>query len=251
MMRKIFLSILSLSLLQEAGATIVLEKTRIVIDEGDKSVSLKMSNQNTQLPYLAKAWVENDQGKTDGLPLFAVPPLQRLEARQTGQVSIKVLQEAKDLPQDRESVFYFNLRGIPPNNNKANILQLALQNKLKVFYRPAQLKMSSQEILHNPWQEKLKIIKNGNQVIAKNPTPYFVKLLGVQQKKKGKVFDGFQSIMIAPYEEKPIDLDANWMGQHPIFTYIDDYGRKRSIEFKCASIECAVVGQSFMAESVE
>ncbi len=33
----------------------------------------------------------------------------------------------KNLPQDRETVYYFNLREIPPKSNKPNTLQIALQ----------------------------------------------------------------------------------------------------------------------------
>ncbi len=43
------------------------------------------------------------------------------------------------LPQDRESLFYFNLREIPPRSDKPNSLQLALQTRIKFFYRPQSL----------------------------------------------------------------------------------------------------------------
>lgn len=249
-MKRFLLSISSLFLIQSSYAALLLEKTRIIINGGENAISLKVSNKNTQVPYLAKTWIEDTDGKTVSSPFFAVPPLQRLEPKQIGQISLKVLPEIKDLPQDRESIFYFNLREIPPNNNKTNILQLAIQNNLKIFYRPEKIKVSAQQILNDPWQEKLKLVKSGNQVIAKNPTPYFITILGVQQKKKGKVLEGFKSFMISPYQEKEILVDINWIGKQPIFTYIDDYGRKQSIEFKCEVIECNVVGKSFMAESM-
>ncbi len=41
------------------------------------------------------------------------------------------------LPQDRESLFYLNVREIPPKPDKPNVLQLAMQSRIKLFYRPA------------------------------------------------------------------------------------------------------------------
>ncbi|MEX6226452.1 fimbria/pilus periplasmic chaperone [Providencia hangzhouensis] len=34
-----------------------------------------------------------------------------------------------ELPQDRESLFYFNLREVPPKSDKDNVLQIALQTQ--------------------------------------------------------------------------------------------------------------------------
>jgi len=43
---------------------------------------------------------------------------------------------AERLPKDRESVFYFNLREIPPKSTKTNVMQLALPTQIKIFYLP-------------------------------------------------------------------------------------------------------------------
>ncbi|TOL40502.1 molecular chaperone, partial [Vibrio parahaemolyticus] len=64
------------------------------------------------------------------------PPVQRVEPEKSSQVRIEALPEISQLPQDRESVYYFNLREIPPKSDKPNVLQLALQSKIKLFYRP-------------------------------------------------------------------------------------------------------------------
>ncbi|MCU6154331.1 fimbria/pilus periplasmic chaperone [Enterobacter hormaechei] len=42
---------------------------------------------------------------------------------------------------NRESVFYFNLREIPPKNSRPNMLTLAMQTRRKVFFRPVALKV--------------------------------------------------------------------------------------------------------------
>ncbi|WP_223346554.1 fimbria/pilus periplasmic chaperone, partial [Escherichia coli] len=40
---------------------------------------------------------------------------------------------------DRESLFYYNVREIPPKSGKANTLQIALQTRIKLFWRPKAL----------------------------------------------------------------------------------------------------------------
>ena len=80
------------------------------------------------------------------------------------------------LPQDRESVYYFNLREIPPRTDKANTLQIALQTRIKLFYRPAAI-VPSQQQLSNPWQQKLTLTRVGDQYRVNNPTPYYVTLV--------------------------------------------------------------------------
>lgn len=40
-------------------------------------------------------------------------------------------------------MFWFNLREIPPRNDKPNVLTLALQTRLKIFWRPASIKVDA------------------------------------------------------------------------------------------------------------
>lgn len=49
---------------------------------------------------------------------MALPPLQRLDGAQKGVVRITKTAEVGLLPQDRESLFYLNVREIPPAPNK-------------------------------------------------------------------------------------------------------------------------------------
>ncbi|MGT3194634.1 fimbrial biogenesis chaperone, partial [Yersinia enterocolitica] len=85
----------------------------------------------------AQAWIENEKHEkiTTG-PIVVTPPVQRLEPGEKSMVRLSSTPEINKLPQDRESLFYFNLREIPPKSEKANVLQIALQTKIKLFYRP-------------------------------------------------------------------------------------------------------------------
>lgn len=62
--------------------------------------------------------------------------MQRIEPDRKSQIKVQLSPEAASLPADRESVFYLNVREIPPAVEKSNVLQIALQTKIKLFYRP-------------------------------------------------------------------------------------------------------------------
>ena len=88
-------------------------------------MSLTVRNQNPELPYLAQGWLEDAQGtKLEGNSAFTVlPPVQRVEPKGQTQVKIQATAGANLLPKDRESLFYFSLREIPPKSSKPNTLQ--------------------------------------------------------------------------------------------------------------------------------
>ncbi|ANS44718.1 fimbria/pilus periplasmic chaperone [Serratia inhibens] len=225
---------------QQANAAIALDRTRVVFDGGNKSVSLNVSNQNTQLPYLAQAWLEDENGKKITSPLVVLPPVQRIEAGKPSQVKIQALPEAKQLPQDRETLFYFNLREIPPKSEKPNTLQIALQTRVKLFYRPQAI-MQGVEVLTKPWQENLTLSKQGDKYQLNNPTPYYVTVVDASNKKEGKSAPGFEPLMVPPKGQVNLSVSAGALGNTPVLTYINDYGGRPQLVFSCAGNSCQVV----------
>lgn len=69
---------------QQATAAIALDRTRVIFSGGDKSVSMSISNENKQLPYLAQGWIEDANGKNhqpaDGITSSAAPGAGRQES---------------------------------------------------------------------------------------------------------------------------------------------------------------------------
>src|SRR5476649_2060563 len=178
---------------QQALAAIALDRTRVVFDGSQNSVSLNISNQNKQLPYLAQGWIEDEQGNKIQSPLTVLPPVQRIEPGKSSQVKIQALPVAKLLKQDRETLYYFNLREIPPRTDKPNTLQIALQTRIKLFYRPKALMTTVGDA---PWQEKITLTRQGDSYIVKNPTPYFVTLVDARSVAKGESAKGFEPLMV-------------------------------------------------------
>lgn len=221
----------------QAQAAIALDRTRVVFDGGQNSVSLNISNQNKQLPYLAQGWLEDEQGNKIQSPLVVLPPVQRVEPGKPSQVKIQALPAAKQLPQDRETLYYFNLREIPPRSDKPNTLQIALQTRIKLFYRPAAI-TPTQAQMATPWQEQLTLSKQGDKYVVNNPTPYYVTIVDAAAKKGTAGIKGFEPLMVSPKGATALGVSATALGASPVLTYINDYGGRPQLTFNCTGNAC-------------
>ncbi|MFC0228327.1 fimbria/pilus periplasmic chaperone [Serratia aquatilis] len=223
----------------QAQAAIALDRTRIIFAGGDKSVSLSVNNDNPQLPYLAQGWIEDAQGNKVTSPLTVLPPVQRIEAGAKSQVKIQALPTVSQLPQDRETLYYFNLREIPPRSEKSNTLQIALQTRIKLFYRPKGLVKTTAEMA-TPWQDQLKLTKQGDKYLVSNPTPYYVTLVDVGS-RKGVSAPGFEPLMLDPKGSASLGVNASVLGNEPVLTYVNDYGGRPVLTFRCGGTDCQLV----------
>lgn len=223
---------------QQAQAAIALDRTRVIFDGGQKSVSLNVSNQNKQLPYLAQGWIEDEQGNKIQSPLTVLPPVQRIEPGKPSQIKIQALPAAKLLAQDKETLYYFNLREIPPKSSKANTLQIALQTRIKLFYRPAGIAMDTNAA---PPQEQMTLSKQGDKYMVNNPTPYYVTIVDANSKKAGAGVKGFEPMMVPPKSSLPLTVSAAAVGNSPVLTYVNDYGGRPQLSFSCNGSSCTVV----------
>ncbi|WP_329909471.1 fimbria/pilus periplasmic chaperone [Serratia quinivorans] len=231
-------TLLGALLAPQAQAAIALDRTRVIFDGGQNSVSLNISNQNKQLPYLAQAWLEDEQGTKIQSPLVVLPPVQRVEPGKPSQVKIQALPAAKQLPQDRETLYYFNLREIPPKSDKPNTLQIALQTRIKLFYRPEAIAPQQNAA---PWQEKLTLSKQGDKYQVNNPTPYYITIVDASSKKGAEGVKGFEPLMVPPKGNISLGVSATALGSSPVLTYINDYGGRPPLTFNCSGGSCQVV----------
>ncbi|AYA42313.1 fimbria/pilus periplasmic chaperone [Xenorhabdus nematophila] len=223
----------------QAMAAITLDRTRVIFNGDVKSVSLNIENQHQDLPYLAQSWIEDEKGNKINSPLVVVPPVQRVEAGSKSQIKIQTLPAIAQLPQDRESLFYFNVREIPPRSEKPNVLQLALQTRIKLFYRPEAV-IARRVDLDNPWQEKLTLTREGNHYLVNNPTPYYITLSEASNKLEGQSVEGFQPLMLAPKSSEKPGGTVNSLGNTPVLTYVNDYGGHPQLIFSCSGNTCTV-----------
>lgn len=168
-----FLSLIFIT--QSALAGVTISGTRVIFPGNEREKNVRTTNKST-MPLLVQVWVD-DGGKNDDInkikvPFTLTPPVYRIDPGK-GQ-SVRLIYNGMPLPQDRESVFWFNLLEIPPANNAAettDILELAFRTRIKIFYRPATLKSGSvQEVEQLKWET----IVPGKGIRVTNPTPYYI-----------------------------------------------------------------------------
>lgn len=177
-----FLALSASNLYQsQASASVTLGGTRFVYSESEDSLSVTVYDRDKG-PYLVQSWVSefktqqaSDAGKNKvpvKLPFIITPPLFRMEPGDTNTINI-VKTDTSLLPHDRESVFYFNVKAIPgkPKDNKSSLM-ISVDSSMKLFFRPASLEGEDAD---SAWK-KMSFQQSNKNLIAKNPTPYFVTL---------------------------------------------------------------------------
>ncbi|URN90948.1 MAG: fimbria/pilus periplasmic chaperone [Pseudomonas protegens] len=214
-------------------AAISLDRTRVIFDGENKSLSIRIRNDNKEMPYLAQSWIENDQQQKVTGPLIVLPPLQRLEPMSGGQIKLLKSAEVEQLPKDRESLFYFNLREVPPRAETENTMQIALQTKIKLFYRPQGITPERGVI----WQEKLRLKKAGQGFNVENPTPYYITINDLKDLSDKRSETDFSPVMLAPFSARDIHPDKGQITQ-PVLTYINDYGGYHQLAYRCDQSAC-------------
>ncbi|WP_255320701.1 fimbria/pilus periplasmic chaperone [Enterobacter ludwigii] len=223
---------------QTCNAAIAFDRTRVIFNAGEQSTIVFVKNENKQLPYLAQTWVEDASGKKTDAILTALPPVQRVEAGEKGQIKIQSTGSTASLPQNKESLFYFNVREIPPRSNKPNTLQIALQTRVKMFYRPASIVLKSSEM--NEPLKKLTMTRSGDGYVINNPTPYFISVVAASAALKGKDVENFESVMIPPESNEKLDVRPSSLGSRPVLTAINDFGGRPKVVFDCSAATCSV-----------
>ena len=224
-----------------AYAGISIDRTRMIVDAAEGTASAELVNNNKELPFLAQSWMENSDHQKITTPLIVTPPIQRIDAGEKETVQINALPAAKQLPQDRETMFYLNVREIPPKPKHANTLQLTLQSRIKVFYRPVSLKT---QIHTKPWQEKLQFTRlSDKKWQVSNPTPYYVILLGLSKDKSidsNKMITDFPGLTLAPFGKAEFSVNQSAVNDFYLF-YVNDFGGHPMIEFHCQGQQCLAV----------
>ena len=214
-------------------AGIALDRTRMIITGDARSVSANLTNTSPSIPCLAQSWVEDAHGTKITSPLMVLPPLQRINGGQKGIARVTKTSGINALPQDRESLFYLNVREIPPKPDKPNVMQ----SRIKLFYRPTAIVPETPGAV---WQNQLIFHKQGQRWTVDNPTPYFVTLIGLSRKPEaqggGRLTD-FPGIMISPKSSLDFKVSDASVSQFSMM-YVNDFGGHPELKFSCTGNVC-------------
>ena len=223
-----------------ASASVTMIGNRIIYPSDNASVDVEFRNKDI-IPYAVQTWL--DDGDTESTPATAKAPfnaspaLFRIAAN-GGQVLRIAFNGSRNLPQDRESVFYFNFLQIPPVNageesaQQKNKMLIMLKNRVKVFYRPVAIASGSKKFF-----DKINVtsqLKNGGTVInIENNSPFYASVIDVRIKHGKQVYKQ-KTEMIAPFSKGSVLFKKiqDIKGATVIVDYLNDQGARMSHEYE-------------------
>lgn len=208
------LMIAALGSFTHAEAGVALGATRVIYPAGQKQVQLAVTNNDDNSTYLIQSWVENAGGVKDGR-FVVTPPLFAMQGKKEN--TLRILDATNNqLPQDRESLFWMNVKAIPSMDKSKlseNTLQLAIISRIKLYYRPAGLVLPPDQAA-----EKLTFHRSAGSLTLINPTPYY---LTVTELNAGTRV--LENALVPPLGEARVKLPAD-AGSEITYKTINDYG---------------------------
>lgn len=182
-------------------ASVVVTGTRVIYPGDAKEKTLQLTNQDA-FANVVQAWVDSGDPastpETARAPFMVNPAVSRL-APGSGQ-SLRLIYTGSALPGDRESVFYLNVLQIPPRNTAhadSNQMLLILRNRLKLFYRPAAIAGTVEQL---PEKLRFSLVGQGAswQVLVDNPTGFYASF-GAATLTAGNRQVKLHATMVPPY----------------------------------------------------
>lgn len=207
-------------------AGVIMLGTRVIIKEDDKYGEVKLKNEGDK-PELIQVWIDNGEGSIQSTeespPLIPTPSVFRIGAHSEQSVRINLLNS--ELPEDEESLYWFNFLQIFPKREKAaSSLDFSLINAVKVFYRPSKIHSLNR---NNSDYLRVKLDKKQKVITLQNSSPYHINLAGnatYGNEKKCRL--DIEGNIIKPFSElrmriKEIECNSKTLS----LNIIDDDGR--------------------------
>ncbi|MEQ9722020.1 fimbria/pilus periplasmic chaperone [Yersinia alsatica] len=199
-----------------------------------KGISLSVTNPQ-DYPILVQTQVQGEDKKLSA-PFVVTPALFRLDGGMQGRV--RVIRTGGNFPQDRESLQWLCVTGVPPkegdvwdnrqhDKNKTtqdvNLdIRLSVRTCMKLLVRPDQLKQKPEDAAGELiWHRK------GGLLQVNNPTPFYISFKFIHLGDKNiNLSSAGENTYVAPFGERsyalPVDMagtpsEVNWQ-------VIDDLG---------------------------
>lgn len=222
-------------------ASVVMTGTRVIYPGGAKERSIQFTNQD-DAPSVIQIWIDSGNAdstpETADAPFVVTPPVFRIEPK-SGQTA-RLIFTGKDLPQDRESVFFINTVQIPAMNTadaERNKMLLLLRNRIKLFYRPTGIAGDPERATD---KLSFSVERDGAdwKITATNDSAFHVSLVDARITGAG------EDIVLAPDMIAPkasfdwrIKSSANLAsaGRSISFKFVNDYGGENKGELPLAA----------------
>lgn len=188
-------------------ATTLISGTRLIFHEENKEEDINVTNTGKS-PALIQSWIDDgDENKKPNeieVPFFIPNGLVNLAANSV--VTLRVFSNPKinALPKEHESLFYLNVVDIPPEPSKLEkknngIIQFVVRSRIKLIYRPKGLEGNPNFAVND-----LIIQKKNNNMMIKNPTPYYININKIQSYSAKEPM--INALTIPPFSDRSIKL---------------------------------------------
>ncbi|MDG1641116.1 long polar fimbrial chaperone LpfB [Klebsiella huaxiensis] len=199
--------------MSSAQAGIIVGGTRVIYNGDKKETSISVKNPDKS-SYLIQSWSDTGEQSKDKSPFMVTPPLFRLGGGQEN--TLRIILTGGSLPEDRESLYWMNIKSIPATEKmeNANTLQIAVKTRIKLIYRPQALTQQPENVTGKlTWQ------RNGSKLTVNNPTAYYMNFSTVKV-GTSTVKD---ATYVAPMSSAIFSIPAGANGK-VIWTLINDFG---------------------------
>ncbi|MFJ2545726.1 molecular chaperone [Pseudomonas sp. NPDC087612] len=234
------LGLLGMLMAGQAMASISLSATRIVFDGNHKEANVTVRNGNQDV--LIQSWVDDSDAQRS-VPFAVTPPLARVFARE--QQLLRVLYEGAGMPADKESVVWLNVQEIPQAAAAANTLQLAVRQRIKIFFRPAGLPGNA---LMAPTELQWQLLRQNGKTLLQvsNPSLYHVSMADIKLEAGKQSELAADSTMVAPGEVKtfPVKTLGSDNNVRLSFSSINDYGAQNQYTTTLSSGQASTAAQA-------
>lgn len=164
-----YIPIVVVSLLSASvQAGVIVGGTRVIYNGEKKETSISVKNPDKS-SFLIQSWSDAGESSADKSPFMVTPPLFRLGGGQEN--TLRIIRTGGNLTEDRESLYWLNIKSIPATEKKDNVntLQIAVKTRIKLIYRPQSLTQQPEDLTGKlSWQ------RSGNKLTVSNPTAYYM-----------------------------------------------------------------------------
>jgi P pilus assembly chaperone PapD len=205
----------------------------------DSERRLLIVNNDSHAPVLLQSWIDDgsagDVNKEKNYPFAVIPAVARMTPGKILNLKILPTEKLRDLPRDRESLFWINLYEIPAVKKSelggSSRIEIGLNTQIKIIYRPFKGSMDIKTIAE---AIKIRVTNDGHSIEMDNPSPYFVTPVSVKIKSSSgeQLLKLGMNRMISPFGHKNFILTTVMNKKNMIveYTLVDDAGK--DVSFK-------------------
>jgi len=221
-----------LSAVGSTHAAMHLERTRLIVAADEGRAVLHVQSDDAH-PLLLQIWIdetEHAHGEPASLPFMADPPVMLLTPGSRRAIQVLRVAPPEALPAEHESLYWLNVLEVPasaPTDPYQGHLQIGVQSRLKLFYRPPAL--AHYDAAHLPAQEQLRFTQQADLhgqhwLVIDNPAPIHQSLARLSVHARGAPALALPAPMLAPFAQTRLALPPLRAPVQLRFTTIGDNG---------------------------